>query len=110
MLVSEIDVIPDCLRKCMDCGSDVHHYCCNKDIIKVRPEAAKWDWWTACDNVKCVNHYGEGIFQTWPLWDIDHGANRESLRLNRIERAKYLSRYQEEPRYTLKELEERERS
>ncbi|AKF13615.2 hypothetical protein PHIN3_352 [Sinorhizobium phage phiN3] len=70
MRISEKERIWSYYGKCKDCGSAVSHYTCNTDLISKRPEASEWDWWTACDNSDCENHYGEGIFQGRPDWDI----------------------------------------
>lgn len=48
--------------KCKDCGGSVSHYLCN-NLTSVRIGAGMSDYWSACDNVKCINHYGESIDQ-----------------------------------------------
>jgi len=53
---------------CTKCASDVIGYTCNYDLINKRPEANKWDWWYACSNELCSNHYGEGVFQNTLDW------------------------------------------
>lgn len=55
---------------CRDCGSPVSHYTCNGPLIAKRPMAAEWDWWGACDNLRCQNRIGEGIFQNRPDFEI----------------------------------------
>lgn len=57
---------------CRACGCTVSHYASNEDLERVRPEAEAegWDWWVACDNVDCENHYGEGLFQNDIAWEI----------------------------------------
>ena len=105
MLISEIDVIQRHLSKCLVCRSDVHHYVCNGDLIKVRPDAADWDWWTACDNVDCVNHYGEGMFQHRPSWDVDIDCDIDALIIRRQAEAAFYAKHPEEPVLTLADLE-----
>lgn len=56
--------------QCRDCQSTISHYTCNHDLIVKRPDAATWDWWSACDNPDCPHHEGEGIFQFRPKWEI----------------------------------------
>jgi len=58
---------------CRACGSPVSEYASNEDLKRVRPEADAegWDWWVACDNEDCKNHYGEGQFQNDIEWMIE---------------------------------------
>lgn len=65
--ISATDLI-DMRGICRDCGCDVARYTCNSQMIQVRPEASEWDWWVACTNASCKNHYGEGVFQGSPTW------------------------------------------
>lgn len=64
--------------RCRACGSPVTGYTANAALIALRPEAASWDWWVACDNVACDHHYGEGLFQVEPDWveEVDSDPTR----------------------------------
>lgn len=53
---------------CKVCGSHVSGYNANSATIAARPEAAREDWWIACDNADCAHSYGEGLFQELPDW------------------------------------------
>ena len=67
--VSEVDRIDSYQGRCETCGSTTSHYNCNVDLISKRPEASPHDWWAACDNPECKNHYGEGLLQSNPDWE-----------------------------------------
>lgn len=68
--ICQSELIRETVRRvCTDCGAPVSHYTCNEALVAVRPEAANWDYWAACDNTGCYNHAGEGVFQTAPLWE-----------------------------------------
>lgn len=56
--------------RCRDCSSPVSHYTCNGELISKRPAGDTYDWWSACDNPACLNHEGEGIFQSRPNWEL----------------------------------------
>lgn len=64
---------------CKACGSDVEEYLCNEGFIKVRPEAARWDWWAVCQNVDCQHHHGEGVFQSALDWVVKKPLPRDSV-------------------------------
>ena len=53
---------------CKTCGQRVASYLCNASVIDKRPEAGKWDYWMACTNPQCGNHYGEGYLWDHPSW------------------------------------------
>lgn len=53
---------------CLSCGAHVSGYNATAEVIAARPEAAREDWWLACDNADCANAYGEGLFQFLPDW------------------------------------------
>jgi hypothetical protein len=53
---------------CKSCGGPVMDVCCNAEWIKIRPEAAGWDWWNYCSNPECEHAYGEGVFQDPTGW------------------------------------------
>lgn len=55
-------------RYCLRCDAKVSTYNCNDPVVAVRPDAAGWDWWAACDNADCENAFGEGEFQEMPEW------------------------------------------
>lgn len=67
---------------CVNCGSEVLDFTCNYDfyILRDDPEkglACEWDWWLLCENVDCINHYGEGVWQDTPEWVIIGGVHNE---------------------------------
>jgi hypothetical protein len=64
---------------CLVCGSIVSTYNANASVVAVRPEAAKWDWWAACDNAHCENAQGEGYFQGSPRWAADRGCELDGI-------------------------------
>lgn len=56
------------IGRCLTCGAAVHGFTCNGDVVAVRPEADREDYWAACTNLACENAYGEGYLQDWPDW------------------------------------------
>jgi hypothetical protein len=61
---------------CRVCGMHVSGYNANWALIEQRPEAAKEDWWIACDNGDCEHAYGEELFQGLPEWVEDRRLPR----------------------------------
>jgi hypothetical protein len=61
----------DCLGivgECKDCGNPVLQYLCNDSLFEVKEESKHWDYWACCSNILCPNHYGQGVFQDYPIW------------------------------------------
>jgi len=54
--------------KCRDCNWPIIAACCNDDFVKFK-DAGDWDWWHYCSNKGCINHEGEGVWQSTPDWN-----------------------------------------
>ncbi|WP_456057513.1 hypothetical protein [Aliiroseovarius zhejiangensis] len=55
---------------CSECGGSVSLYLASKEVVAVRPEASRSDYWIACDEPSCINNYGDYMFQEEPDWVI----------------------------------------